>query len=581
MNGKTPQFDRALDEYLSGLELDEKGGQWRTCRFSKEKFYVRPEDINFYKKVCVPLPTLKPNERRRRRVASQNSYNLFKNTSAFSGKRIITVYQPGSPYKVYEHEIWRSDEWDPMDYGSEYTTSSSFFEQFHKLQLEVPRTSLIGDPSNVDSEYTNVSKNLKNCYIVFDQNGGEDLYYHQCCADDKNCLNCWALDYSDTCYECKLSKRLYKCFFCEQCRNCMEDYFLWDCRNCEYCFMSSNLRNKKYYFRNEYVGKEKYEKRMKDIYLGDYTKLQLLIREFEELKTKAPRKPFWNEKVENVYGDFIYNSKNVYMGLYVENSENIAYAEGGDDSADCYDINGGTGNELCYEFSNIWTGNSYNCKFSLNIENCSDVEYSDFCRDCEHCFGCVGLKNKEFCIFNKQYSEEEYWNKVDEVKTKMLADGEYGEFFPPEYAVFPYRLTVATSFLGFRDYGTAAKYGYDTALVEESVEETGGEKVNVSELPSDIRDVKDDILEKVIFDEKNSKSFRIIKPELEFCRRYGLPLSREHPSIRMQKWREGFEINLMFYKRTCDRCNKDIETSYAPERKETVYCEQCYQAEVV
>jgi len=57
MTSKTPKFDQALDEYFSKLELDEKGGQWRVCRFSGEKFYVRLEDVEFYKKMRVPLPT--------------------------------------------------------------------------------------------------------------------------------------------------------------------------------------------------------------------------------------------------------------------------------------------------------------------------------------------------------------------------------------------------------------------------------------------------------------------------------------------------------------------------------------------
>ena len=65
MPTKTPQFDKALGEYFAKLELDEKGGQWRICRFSGEKFYVRPEDIEFYKKMRVPFPTLSPLERRR------------------------------------------------------------------------------------------------------------------------------------------------------------------------------------------------------------------------------------------------------------------------------------------------------------------------------------------------------------------------------------------------------------------------------------------------------------------------------------------------------------------------------------
>src|SRR3989338_4681759 len=228
MTSKTPKFDAALDEYFSKLELDEKGGQWRVCRFSGEKFYVRPEDVEFYKSIRVPLPTLKPEERRRRRCASFNSYTLFKKISAHSGKSIISVYSSSSPYKIYEHQVWYSDIWDPLEYARAYDPAQNFFSQFHALQLEVPRASLISDPTNVNSDFTNVSKNLKNCYITFVQNGGEDLYYHQCCEQDKNCIECWALYNSDTCYESKIGMNLFKCFWCEETYDTIESYFLFD-----------------------------------------------------------------------------------------------------------------------------------------------------------------------------------------------------------------------------------------------------------------------------------------------------------------------------------------------------------------
>ncbi|KKP36762.1 MAG: hypothetical protein UR28_C0038G0001, partial [Candidatus Peregrinibacteria bacterium GW2011_GWF2_33_10] len=30
------------------------------------------------------------------------------------------------------------------------------------------------------------------------------------------------------------------------------------------------------------------------------------------------------------------------------------------------------------------------------------------------------------------------------------------------------------------------------------------------------------------------------------------------------------------WKRNCIKCNAEIQTTYAPERKEIVYCEKCY-----
>lgn len=582
MSSKTPNFDKALEEYFSKLELDEKGGQWRTCRFSGQKFYVRPEDIEFYKKIKVPLPTLSPNERRRRRIASQNNYTLFKKISAFSGKKIVSIYPPASPFKIFEHQIWYSDKWNPLEYGRDYDFSRPLFQQFYELQLAVPHPSLISDPTNVNSDFTNVSKNLKNCYLTFDQNKGEDLYYHQCCSNDRNCVECWALDNCDTCYECKFGKNLFKCFFCEECRNSMESYFLWDCRNCEHCFMSSNLRNKKYFFRNEYIGKEEYEKRLKEISLASFKELQKFRNEFNQMKMKMPRKPDFNEKSVNVFGDFIRNSKNIYFGLYIENSENLTYSEGVLSSKDSYDILGGVNSELCYELSNVWSENNFGSKFSVQIDNSREMEFCDFCRNCRNCFGCVGLGNMEFCVFNKKYTEDRYWQIVDNIKTKMLVNGEYGEFFPPQYLPFPYRATTASYFQGFWDFDNAAKYGYDVSLIEDfGDEDVKGEILNADDLPDDIKNVKDDILGKIIFDAKNNKKFRFIEPELIFYRKYSLPLPREHPAVRMTAWRNQFWLTVNFYQRKCPRCGKDFQTSYAPGRPEIVYCEQCYNAEIV
>lgn len=36
-----------------------------------------------------------------------------------------------------------------------------------------------------------------------------------------------------------------------------------------------------------------------------------------------------------------------------------------------------------------------------------------------------------------------------------------------------------------------------------------------------------------------------------------------------------------FWDRKCDHCGKDIKTNYAPDRKEIIYCERCYQQEVI
>jgi hypothetical protein len=56
------------------------------------------------------------------------------------------------------------------------------------------------------------------------------------------------------------------------------------------------------------------------------------------------------------------------------------------------------------------------------INNCSNIFYSSECFSCKNCFACSGLKNKQYCILNKQYSKEEYEKLVPQIIEKMQAD---------------------------------------------------------------------------------------------------------------------------------------------------------------
>lgn len=97
-------------------------------------------------------------------------------------------------------------------------------------------------------------------------------------------------------------------------------------------------------------------------------------------------------------------------------------------------------------------------------------------------------------------------------------------------------------------------------------------------------------------------AFKITPQELAFYRRTGVPLPRLCPSCRHYQ-RLQLKNPIRVWHRTCQcagsgsdnnvypntavhshgagHCPNEFETSYSPERKEIVYCEQCYQAEVV
>jgi SpoVK/Ycf46/Vps4 family AAA+-type ATPase len=63
--------------------------------------------------------------------------------------------------------------------------------------------------------------------------------------------------------------------------------------------------------------------------------------------------------------------------------------------AGCYDIYGCNG-----------IGLSNNIYLSVRIGESSSMYYCYDCFSCSICLACVGLKNKSYCIFNKQYSKE-------------------------------------------------------------------------------------------------------------------------------------------------------------------------------
>ncbi len=509
MNPKTPKFNEAMEKYFSELKLDEQGGQERVCRISGEKFYVRPEDIEFYKKIQVPLPTLSPDERMRRREATINISKLFYGKSFQTKKKIISAYPKDTPYKILEKTIWSNEDFSSLGL-KEIDLQNSFFAQYKKLQLIIPRPNLFVEKS-INSDYANFASNLKDCYLVFDAVEAENCFYCEYLDHSKNCYYCNGVINSENCYDSLRSDRMYNCYFVEYSENCLNSYFLADCKNCSDCFMCTNLRHKKYCFKNKQLTPEEYQKKIKGIDFGDYDVVMRCKEEFQELKKKSVARANRSTKNVNSIGLNLKNTKNCFQVLVSENSENLAYSMGVSGSRDVFDsFISWPGAELSYEIAYSF-GAIYNTKFSIMVSDAKNCEYCDHCRNCSDCFGCIGLKNKRYHIFNKSYSEEEYWQKVDELKTEMLKRGEYGEFFPPELAPFPYNASEATAYDGYHDIITAKKYGYNTQKIQEIVPPKDDDEMNIEDVPKNIKDIDDGILSKVIVDKKIIKSLNTSK----------------------------------------------------------------------
>lgn len=585
-------------------------GQAKTCQNCKKSFVIESEDFGFYEKMNVPPPTFCWKCRFQRRLVWRNERVLFRSKSAKSGKDILTITPPGSGIPVYDQKEWWSDDWDPMDYGREFDKSRSFFEQFGKLAKSVPIASRNVTPEMVNSEYSANSGFLKNCYLLFNSTSDEDCSYGAGVNQSRNCLDNSNIDKCERCYQSFWINNCHKTHFSVQCTDCVGAYLCKNCRGCTDCFGCANLTNKQYHIFNVPYSKEEYQKKMTDFNLDSWTSLTAKIKEAHNLWLRFPNKYIQGVRNVDVTGAYVTDSKNVKYGYLVRESEDCKYCQYLQDpnNKNLYDITIWGGNlQLSYEVALCGYG-TVQAKFCVNCwDEVRDIEYSFNCMNSSHLFGCVGLRKKQYCILNRQYSEEEFFKIREEIISQMnlmpYMDKKgrvykYGEFFPIEISPYGYNNTLALEHFPLKKE-EILENGY--IWIDNDKSEYAITK-RASDLPDSIKDVPDGILNEVIECSDCGKAFRIIKDELSFLRGENIPLPRTCFECR-NKSRLTNRNPAFLYGRECDcaggygkagiyrnaakhrhgegKCPNKFETSYSPERKEIVYCEQCYQAEVV
>ena len=244
---------------------------------------------------------------------------------------------------------------------------------------------------------------------------------------------------------------------------------------------------------------------------------------------------------------------------------------------DCYDIDQfGEKIRYCCDCSEIGAC-AENILFCASCRNqISECVYCFESTSSQHLFGCVGLKRDKYCILNKQYSKEEYFILKEKIIAHMKQTGEWGEFFPITMSPFAYNETVAQEYFPLSK-GQILKRGYIWREPSETIK--ASKTIPAERLPNNITDVPDDILNWAIICAESKKPFQIQKPELEFYRKMNLPIPRICPDQR-HKRRMQLRNPRKLHQRNCDKCSAEIQTTFAPERPEQVYCEACYLAVV-
>ncbi len=642
--------------------------QSKICQNCQKEFVIEPQDFAFYEKIKVPAPTWCPECRMIRRFFWKNERGLYKRKCNVPGHKeeFISMYSPDKKVRLYDKDFWWSDDWDPLEYGKEYSFTRSFFEQLKELQQEVPRPPLVNNKA-VNSDYCNFADENKNCYLISTANRNENSSYGFFLVENKDISDCLFCSESELLYQCIDCQKCYRLYYSQECKNCIESAFLLDCRNCDHCFFCVGLRTKSYYLLNKPYSKEEYG-RMKNEIFGSYKNYLEAVKKFKKLKKDFPMRKSNNfiGCSDKVSGDFIFQSKNIKQGFAVYNSEDVFYAQQGINSKDCCDVFSFDRAEFCYESISVGLP-THQCLFTVFCRDSHSLFYCDNCRGSENLFGCVSLRNKQYCILNKQYTKQEYEELVPKIiehmnkmpyiskipnhKFQIPNNGQnsnnqnsktreivyrYGEFFPPELSPFCYNETIAQEYFPLTKE-QALEQGYSWKDPEERNLTID---IKTEDLPDHIKDVKDDIVGKIIEcanarnwrgsdpgkisrgqpsgDFSNcTTAFKIISQELEFYRKMNLPLPRLCPNCRhyerlkqrnpLKLWHRKCmcggktsekaysvpdtvnsrgEASGNVYQNTIEHfhkdkpCSNEFETTYAPDRPEIVYCEECYKREV-
>lgn len=234
----------------------------RHCAITNTPFNISEPEIKFYQDRGInlgldtlPLPTLCPEERQRRRTSFRNFHHLHQRKCDITGKPLISMYSANVPFPVYDREFWISDQWDPYSFGREFDFSRTFFEQYKEFSDSVPRYH-IGNHNSENCGYCNMTNGSKNCYLVFGCVFDEDCLYGHIVWDAESCVDGL---YLFRCKWCSNSIDIVDCYDvhgCQECLNCSESYFLFDCHGCSNCFGCWGLRQKQYCFKNEQLTKE-------------------------------------------------------------------------------------------------------------------------------------------------------------------------------------------------------------------------------------------------------------------------------------------------------------------------------------
>lgn len=422
-------------------------------------------------------------------------------------------------------------------YGIDW--SGDIFSDITTLFRTVPIAAVNHFGENENCDYSDVAYNAKNIYLsIVTTRGVENAAYVFNCKD--NSANVFSsinvLEWSENVYASNYIIQSYNVFFSENIINSSNIRLSTNCIWCSECVDCDGLENMSYCIQNTKLDKDAY-----------FLRKQEILQNKDKLFKKISDKPL-NMGSSNVKGTNLYNCHdviNAYSCINVKNARNVALISSNEDNGDFYDVFMGGRSTNFYGVCDAgWF--SDNCYCITQCATCTSMYYSMFCEWCSFCFGCIWLKNKSYCILNKQYTKEDWLAKVDEIFSQMEKNWSLGEFFP--WWMNPFYFNDTAAYLIDQSFSKEEVVALWYLRRDEPVKvdiPTGADVVKIGELDNyewfDTawnRSINPDILQKIIIDE-HGNYYRVVKMEYDFLVRHWLPLPRKH---RLDRMKENFRL---------------------------------------
>lgn len=503
----------------------------KTCPLSWEEFAVFEKELEIRKKISptlwwktylLPDPTISPRERIRRKLLFRNNNYLYRNTCSYTWKPLISSYHQDAQTIVYHQDIWWSDKRDATNFWRPYDFSLSFTENFRRLQKDVPRYAVY-NLKNTDSDYMQYVTYSDQCYMISWGRYSKNCLYWSTIIESEYCVDCMYTHSCQSCYQCVDIHKCTNCFWCIWCENCSNSSYLTNCFGCTFCYWCADLQQASYCIYNKQYTKEEY-----------LNKISTLI--FDQ--TLVPDSHAWLKirEWQNCYGNLIYTSSNILNWFETWDSKDVYH------TLTSVELENAIDNLRCWKSSLVWESSNADYAYKVftwkDNEHCKNCYYIDICYTSEYLFWCIWIRNKKYCIFNKEYPSQEYEQLMWRIINQMKEAWERGEFFDDSLSLFWYNESLAQDYYPMSKIWARNRWykrldkTYDPTIPANA---TVIERNDYSQYEWDALLKDERILRTVILCEETKRPYMIQAKEREFYLKHTLSPPSRHPEVRRKE----------------------------------------------